>query len=195
MDKNLSYHFEPVTDSTLEDAVGIIQSAFPDYQKHVLRGIFKTAALAADQKNVLLIPQWGIRDLTYLLARADHENGVAVGVTGHYGIPGQADDIWIGFTGVLPKARGKGCAKAMVAHIESLAYEFGASHVRLWTKKGDRYPESQALYTRLGFQEEPYRVNCTDDKLAKVVVFSKSVPGEDFVPWQTRPYKLDCETI
>ena len=60
---------------------------------------------------------------------------------------------------VLPQARGKGVARALMDAAERVARELGASALILQT--GDRQPDAVALYERIGYRPipiyEPYR--------------------------------------
>lgn len=52
---------------------------------------------------------------------------------------------------VRPEARGKGCARALLAFLESEASARGCTRFALET--GTRQPEAVALYARMGYEE------------------------------------------
>lgn len=73
-----------------------------------------------------------------------------------------ADHLLIENLAVAPVFQGRGFARRLLAHAETLAADLGHREVRLYTNK--QFAENVALYLRLGYRidgEEPFRSGWT----------------------------------
>lgn len=126
----------------------------------------------------------------YFIAR-DGEH--CVGVTGYYGFEGKKEDVWLGWMGVHPSARGKKVGDALTEEPFKIAAANGAQTLRIWTITEAEYDNAQRLYSKLGFERENYAAQPVGAQ-SMIRIFSK--PAQSHFArrsWLENLYPIDCE--
>jgi GNAT superfamily N-acetyltransferase len=131
-------------DPSSADAVRYIRAYFDELDRRSDSGFDPAAGISAEPEE--LTPPRGALLLAY-----DGAAAVACGAVKHHpGEPSEIKRMW-----VAPGARGRGLARRMLAELERLAAESGATATRLETNRA--LVEAIAMYRSSGYVEvEPF---------------------------------------
>ena len=117
-----------------------------------------------------------------------------VGITGHYTIIGQEQDIWLGWMGILPAYLGQKLGPVLVEAAFEKALHTGVNNLRIWTTQESAYDAARNMYRKMGFIEEPYNPAARDAG-SLVSIFSRQAQpqGSPAQSWARAGYAIDCE--
>lgn len=103
-----------------------------------------------------------------------YENREIIGITGIYEdeFTQEADTVWVGWYGVLPKYRGQGYGERILMETIELAAKSGYKFIRLYTESAN-VPACR-LYDKVMYFKETY---CKEN-IPDILVYSKSLCSE-----------------
>lgn len=184
----MSVEIVRVTRDNLAEAIDLACSVFQPYDYNAIQQeLMASVGLEPEKTDVLDVME--IHRAGYVMAC---KNGQPAGISGYYSHVGHEADVWLGWTGVMPEFAGNGVGEAVVRAAFDAASFDGIKNLRIWTSNEDQYAAARRLYTRMGFQEEPYQASalpCLGASLARV--FTKAAnPHDTGDSWNKTGYRL-----
>ncbi|GAA2182583.1 hypothetical protein GCM10009785_22460 [Brooklawnia cerclae] len=100
----------------------------------------------------------------------------AAGQPSNYVVDPPVPEIGFRMLGVDPAGRGKGVAKALIAHVIELGRERGAQRVGIYS--AEHMLQAHAMYRRLGFVRQPWRDSHIPGSDVPLFAFVLDIPEE-----------------
>ena len=178
-----------VTKDNVEQAIDIAVRIFGEPDRGGITAEFRAAAGLQPEKDAVE-RELQMVDLHYYIFTKD---GQDIGFLGYNSVKGHSDDIWMGWSGILPECRGGGVGKAIFNEVYGIAAaQPGVKNVRFYVTKEPEYAVAYKMYEKMGFRTEPYKPDAKD-AASLVTVFSKAVApvyeGEEYF-WKNCAYPM-----
>lgn len=155
------YTIEPLSDSTIEQAIKMLDEIFP-YEKNGSEppGIYLRASLDKNKYNDILSSS-EITELKYWVAI---HNGKVVGNTGWYEYASDKDASWLGWTGVSVQHRGFKIGKTLIDMMLKEVQKSGKKYMRLYTSSHPNEMTAYKYYKKIGFIDfkDPEKIQGSD---------------------------------
>lgn len=109
-------------------------------------------------------------------------SGQPIGITGLYYQPGDTEEMWVAWFGVLSEYRNQGYGSAILNWTMEEVVRQGRKTIRLYTDMIE-CKDAITLYEKLGFHGEKYSV---EDLSYDCYIFSKSLINEEIPLWNNQ---------
>jgi GNAT superfamily N-acetyltransferase len=174
----------PVTVPIVLQAYKLAKSIFPGDAAGVKRSFIATllpTPLLPVVSNAVIGVRLGFLDYFVGIERTKR----VVGITGLYGVEDRKE-VWLGWYGVAPSARGQGCGRTLLDWTIKTAKRRGFDTLRLWTSTSDNHARARVMYARRGFVKQELGITDPANPQIRIVLYGLGLRGE-----RPEPFKGD----
>ncbi len=137
--------FKPLSEDNIKEAVDVLHCIFPEDGKEAEKHYYQSL----DPND----PSWKTHLFWRYYVVFDESRNKIIAITGFYNLAEHSqDEVWLGWYGVLPEARGHGVGRKVLEWTIQTAKENGFKKFRLWTTTSPDEAEAQKLYDSMGIK-------------------------------------------